>query len=194
MDKKDNPGVDEKNNAAAPAAAASHVIVNGKTVTQVKTERTLINKKVFFIILAAILVIAAGVFIYTVLHKSKNSNSGAGGTAQTTVNEAAKLQKDLDNAATPDNKAKAYDNFSSYELGNGNNAKAVTYAQSAIEQKKTAETYAQLGAAAEAAGNYKLAAEAYTQAAELSPNKNPGDEYSDYTIFTSKAKDMQAKL
>jgi tetratricopeptide (TPR) repeat protein len=100
-----------------------------------------------------------------------------------------KLQKELNTAKTPEEKAAVYVQLSN-ETATASITKSVGYAKKAVATSGSVATYAQLAFTLEQAGDYAGAAAAYRKAAELSPKPANPDENTDYTYYMGRANNL----
>ncbi|MDB5165160.1 MAG: hypothetical protein JWM00_50 [Candidatus Saccharibacteria bacterium] len=108
--------------------------------------------------------------------------------------ELADAKKQLEVAKTKDERAQAYQKLSNvYANRAGEQVQAVTYAQKMVEEDPQIDSYGQLGYAAEQAGDYKKAAEAYKKAASLATKTSADDARSDYNYYSGRAQQMESR-
>ena len=121
------------------------------------------------------------------------SSSGAQ-TYQASSDEIRKAENRLAQAQTKEDKLRAYQELSNlYIYAPTDKTKAISYARDMIALEPSASSYAQLGFAAEAVGEYKTAADAYAKAMELTDPATRDDARGDYQYYQMKQKEMEKK-
>ena len=108
-----------------------------------------------------------------------------------TAEEREKQKACVDDVQNDDAQIKACSDLSNYYMNSGDKQKAVESAQTAVDVKPTAETYALLAAAAESAGDIDAAIAAYEKAAAMSPKTSLNDARSDYSYYTGQAERLR---
>jgi predicted negative regulator of RcsB-dependent stress response len=155
-----------------------------------------------WLVIAAV-VAGAGYFGWKYWSDHKSDNKPANSThlkhytlEQYQSNQVKAALKELADAKTDDQKAKAYTDLSNAYLNQqGGAGQSVMYARKLVNLKGTAEAYSQLAFALDQNGDYKGAADAYKQAAaKLSGTGAKDDGRSGYSYYLNAAKQEEAKL
>lgn len=142
-------------------------------------------KKVILVVTAVLLLGGAGTGVWY-YYQANNDKKPVTKTSK----EERQLKEKLNEANTDDEKVKAYSDLSNHYVNSGDKDKAVQYAEDAVELKASIDTYAQLGFAAEEAGDKQAAIAAYEKAASMSP-KTSLNERSDYSYYMGQAERLR---
>lgn len=155
------------------------------------------KKKLFLVAVSTLIVVGCGAAFfwwYTHNNQSQTATPSTGDEIYTPEQELADAKKQLGAAKTKDERVQAYQKLSNvYANRSGEGAQAIAYAQKMVEEDPQVNSYGQLGFAAEQAGDYKKAAEAYRMAASLAPKSSADDARSDYNYYSGRAQQMESR-
>lgn len=189
--KNTNNAPDNNNSNTAPEKQpeAAEVVVGGGSAGSHMPKRRLIIIGVVILLL----VIAGATTTALVINKKNTKTTDGTDVVVTPAQQEKALNEALTKAKTPQAKSAALDALADFSANKGDTKQAVVYAQRAVTEQKSAETYAVLAFNAEAAGDYVTAIAAYKSAASFFPKSANFDENTDYNYYTGKAMALEAK-